>query len=159
TTTSTSVVSLAIDHDANSAAFDPNGRSAVLFEAPQPGLARRNFHDVSVLVLDEGSEHLVRAVVGYGPSRVTFDAAGTRAIVITGAGISEIDRPGLPGQGPLRPPLLGWDTPEEVGETQIAPDASFALARFGASELRLLDLRDATIAVAELSAIAESPEV
>ena len=150
----TTVTPVPIEHDANEVAFDPTGRFAVLFEAPRPGVARRNFQDASVLVLEDGAERLVRVVVGYGPSRVAFDPAGTRALVVTEDGVSQIDLAGLPTEGPIRAPLLGFDTLERLGETLLTPDGDFALARIGASEIRQLDLRDGSIVVADLASLA-----
>jgi DNA-binding beta-propeller fold protein YncE len=154
TETGTTVSSLPIDHDANEVAFDPTGAFAVLFEGPRPGMARRNFQDASVLALTDGAERMVRVVVGYGPSHVEFDPAGTRAFVVTEDGVSLIDLAALPAEGPIRAPLLGFDTLERLGETRITPDGTFALARVGVSEIRQLDLRDGTVVVADLASLA-----
>jgi hypothetical protein len=152
--TTTTVTPVPIDHDANSVAFDPTGSFAVIFEGPQTGLTRHNFQDASVLVLAEGAERIVRIVVGYGPSRVEFDPAGARAFVVTEDGVSIVDLAGLPALGPVRAPLLGFDTLARIGETLLTPDGNFALARFGTSEIRQLDLRDGSIVVADLATLA-----
>lgn len=154
TGTNTTVTPVPIEHDANAVAFDPTGTYAVIFEAPTPGVARRNFQDASILVLTEGAERLVRVVVGYGPMRVAFDPAGTRALVVTEDGVSQIDLAGLPATGPLRAPLLGFETLQRLGETLVTPDGNFALARIGNSEIRQLDLRDGTVVVADLASLA-----
>lgn len=151
----TRVRTLPIQHEANAVAFDPTGRFAVLYEAPRPGSVRRNFHDASVLDLTDGAERLVRVVVGYGPSRVTFDPAGTRAIVVTEDGISQIDLTSLPADGLLRAPLLGFDTIDPIREIQVDEDGTLALALVGRSELRLLDLRDGSLVTADLASVAE----
>lgn len=150
----TTVTPVPIEHDANAVAFDPTGTYAVLFEAPRTGVPRHNFQDASVLVLADGAERLVRVVVGYGPSRVEFDPAGTRALVVTEDGISQIDLAGLPAEGPVRAPLTGFDTLERLGETLLTPDGNYALARFGTSEIRQLDLRDGSLVVADLATLA-----
>lgn len=150
----TSVASLPIEHDANTVAFDPTGHFAVLFEGPRPGIARRNFQDASVLVLDESAMRMVRIVVGFGPSRVAFDPGGMRALVVTEDGISQIDLAGLPTVGPVRAPVLGFDTLVPLGETLVTPDGTYALARVGASEIRQLDLRDGSVVIADLASLA-----
>lgn len=154
TASGTTVTPVPIEHDANAVAFDPTGTYAVIFEGPEPGLTRRNFQDASVLVLTEGAVRMVRVVVGYGPSRVEFDPAGTRALVVTEDGISQIDLAGLPAEGPIRAPLLGFDTLEPLGETLVTPDGAHALARIGTSEIRQLDLSDGSVVAADLSTLA-----
>ena len=156
---STTVTALPITHDVSAVAFDPTGSYAVLFEGPRPGIVRRNFHDISVLDLTQGSERLVRVVVGYGPSRVYFDPLGNRAIVVTEDGISQIDLRTLPAEGLLRAPLLGFETTEPIGETQVDRSGTYALARFGDSQLRLLDLRDGSVATADLADIISEGEI
>ena len=146
----TSVTTLALEHDANTVAFDPSGRFAVLYEGPRPGIARRNFHDSSVIDLSEGAERVVRAVVGYGPSEVVFDPSGARAIVVTEDGICLIDLATLPDGGLVRAPLLAFETLEPITEAHITPDGTYAVALIDGVEVQQLDLRDGSIVTADL---------
>ena len=149
----TRVSTLPIEHDVNRAAFDPTGRFAVLIEAPEPGVVRRNLHDVSVVDLGEDTPRVVRAVVGYGPSAVAFDPAGTRAFVVTEDGVSTIALDALSGAGSVRAPVLGFDTLEPVREALVSPDGAFAVARVEGDHLRQLDLSDGSVIDADLSVV------
>lgn len=150
----TTVTTLALQHDANAVRFDPSGTYAVLFEEERPGIARRNFHDVSVLDLTEGAERVVRAVVGYGPSQIAFDPAGTRAIVVTQDGICPIDFATLPAGDTLRAPLLPFDTIEPIVDAHVAADGSYAVALIEGLEVQQLDLIDGTVVSADLRSLA-----
>ncbi len=149
----TTALTLELDHDANAAAFGPNGRYAVLFEAPRPDLTRRNFQDVSIIDLTDGAERVVRAVVGYGPSEVVFDPAGATAIVVTEDGICPIDLVDLPDGGMVRAPLLRFDSLAPIAEAHITPDGVYAIALVD-QEIQQLDLRDGTVLAADLSRLA-----
>lgn len=155
----TSTRTLPLAHEANTVAFSPDAAYAVLFEGPRPGTTRTNFHDLSVLDLTEGGERVVRAVVGYGPSRVTFDAAGSRAIVVTEDGISQIELGALPEDGVLRAPLLQLGTIDPISLTEVAPGGDYALALAGLAELVQLDLRDGSVTTVDLSVLTGGGEL
>lgn len=154
----TTVQRFGLSHSANRTAFSPDGRYAVLFEAEEPGRLRTNFHDLTILTLTPGSERLLRVVVGYGPSRVTFDQSGQTLFVVTEDGVSVVDLSSLPLGDRYRAPLVGFGSFDPVIDTQVTPDGGHAVTRVAAQpELRMLDLADGTVAVADLSDALPAP--
>lgn len=150
----TTVTTLAMEHDANAVAFDPTGRFAVLFEAPRPDVVRRNFHDVSVVDLEDPTTPVTRWVVGYGPSRVAFEPTGARAFVVNEDGVSILEL-GASSGGSMRAPLLTFDSLVPIVEAHVTRDGRYAVALVEGDSLRQLDLADGTLTIADLSVIAE----
>ncbi|MCB9595156.1 MAG: hypothetical protein H6719_20730 [Sandaracinaceae bacterium] len=154
----TTVTTVPIEHDVNTAAFDPTGRYAVLYEAARPPEERRNFHDVSVLDLEDAETPVARFVVGYGPSHVAFDPAGARAFVVTEDGICTLDL-ARGAADPVRAPLLGFDTIFPIEEAHVSADGRYAVALVEGTQVRQLDLADGTLTSADLTVLSMDGEV
>ncbi|MCA9536237.1 MAG: hypothetical protein KC593_21275 [Myxococcales bacterium] len=147
----TEVQSFPLAHAANRVAFSPDGLFAVLYEAEEPGQLRTNLQDITVMTLTPGDERLLRVVVGYGPSRITFDQSGGTLFVVTEDGVSVVDLGMLPAERTYRAPLVSFRSFEPVIDTQITPDGTSAVTRVaGVSDVRLLSLLDGTVSIADL---------
>ena len=131
--------------------LDPTGRFAVVWfdlaKALQDGGIGGigSFQDVTVIALGPpGGERAVDLTVGFRPRQVQFDAAGTRAFVITQDGVSVIDLAHATGQGPsIVPPIPVADPmiPPDMLEVGIVATGAYAVVRtFGEATLRVVDV-------------------
>jgi DNA-binding beta-propeller fold protein YncE len=104
-----------------------------------------SFQDVVVAQLAPGHEIAVALTVGFRPRAVQFDAAGTRAYVITQDGVSVIDLADATQHGPhIVPPIPIADpsiSPEDL-EVQIVATGDYAAVRqAGHAGVRVVSLR------------------
>jgi DNA-binding beta-propeller fold protein YncE len=130
--------------------LDPTGRFAVIWfdlaKAIQDGGIGGigSFQDVTVLLLAPGGERAVNLTVGFRPREVEFDAAGTRAYVVTEDGVSVIDLAIATTSGPaIVPPIPIADplTPPTDIEVDVVPSGDHAaVRRAGVSSLRVVRL-------------------
>jgi DNA-binding beta-propeller fold protein YncE len=116
---------------------DPTGRFAVIWFDLVKALRDNtghagSFQDVAVIALAPGHEHAVTLTVGFRPRAVAFDAAGTRAYVITQDGVSVIDLVDATEHEPrIVPPIPVADpgTPPDDVEVQIVATGDYAAVR------------------------------
>jgi len=142
----------------NQLVIDPTGRYAVSWFDLNKAVAEAggldfvdqigSFQDVTVLDLTPGEEHAVDLTVGFRPREVEFDAAGTRAYVVTEDGISVIDLAEATGQGPsIVPPIPVTADPfadPETIEVDIVSTGNYAVVReHGLAQIRVLSLAGA----------------
>ncbi len=130
--------------------IDPTGRYAVIWfdltkQIQQGGLTGvGSFQDVTLVALQPGVERAVDLTVGFRPREVQFDAAGTRAYVITQDGVSVIDMGYATTHGPsIVPPIPVSDPafPPESVEVNIVSTGTYAAVRqIGESALRIVDV-------------------
>lgn len=130
--------------------IDPSGRYAVVWfdlakHLEELGLGGvGSFQDVTVIALEPGAEHAVNLTVGFRPREVQFDAAGTRAYVITQDGVSVIDLGYATAHGPtIVPPIAVADPafPPESVEVNIVSTGTYAAVRqIGDATLRVVDV-------------------
>jgi len=128
---------------------DPTGRFAVVWFDLAKALRDRtgdagSFQDVAVVALAPGSEKAVALTVGFRPRAVQFDAAGSRAYVITRDGVSVIDLVDATAHEPrLVPPIPVADptiAPDDL-EVQIVATGDYAAVRqAGHAGLRVVNL-------------------
>ncbi|MBA3394063.1 MAG: hypothetical protein H0T89_15555 [Deltaproteobacteria bacterium] len=129
---------------------DPSGRYAVIWFDLAKAIADGgiggvgSFQDVTVVALAPGVERAVDLTVGFRPRAVQFDAAGTRAYVITQDGVSVIDLGYATTHGPsIVPPIPVADpalAPESL-EVGIVATGQYAAVRIsGQSLLRIVDV-------------------
>ncbi len=130
--------------------IDPSGRYAVVWF----DLARHlednsiggvgSFQDVTVIALAPGVERAVNLTVGFRPREVQFDAAGTRAYVITQDGVSVVDLGYATTNGPaIVPPIPVADPlvdPEDIEVNVVATGTYAAVRQAGESALRIVDV-------------------
>jgi DNA-binding beta-propeller fold protein YncE len=130
--------------------LDPTGRFAVVwFDLAQAikdhGLTGTgSFQDVTVIALAPGGEKAVNLTVGFRPRNVQFDAAGTRAYVVTQDGVSVIDLAYATDHQPsIVPPIAVADpaiAPEDL-EVDIVSTGEYAVVRqAGNPGLRVVDV-------------------
>lgn len=129
---------------------DPTGRFAVvwfdLIKALHDGTGNAgSFQDVCVIALAPGNEKAVALTVGFRPRRVAFDAAGTRAYVITQDGVSVIDLVDATEHVPrIVPPIAvapPGTSPDDL-EVQIVATGDYAAVRqAGHAGLRVVSMR------------------
>jgi hypothetical protein len=128
---------------------DPSGRYAVVWfdlsKHLQGGTLGTvgSFQDVTVIALMPGVERAVNLTVGFRPRDVQFDAAGTRAYVITADGVSVIDLGYATTHGPsIVPPIPVADfIAQETAEVDILPSGQYAAVRqVGESALRVVSV-------------------
>jgi len=129
---------------------DPSGRYAVvwfdLVKAVADGgfTGVGSFQDVTVVSLAPGVERAVDLTVGFRPRAVEFDAAGTRAYVITQDGVSVIDLGYATTHGPsIVPPIPVADPlqPPETVEVSIVATGQYAAVRIADQpSLRIVDV-------------------
>jgi DNA-binding beta-propeller fold protein YncE len=104
---------------------------------------------VTVLSLTAGAERALDVSVGFRPRAVGFDAAGTRAFVVTDDGISAID---LAAPAGVAAPLSVGDD-ASAPEVLVTSDGAYAISRLaGRAELRVLALAGGARAVVSLPA-------
>lgn len=137
----------------NQIAVDPTGRFAVLWfdiaRALRDGTpSAGNFQDVVVVALAPGAERTVALTVGFRPRAVAFDAAGTRAYVITRDGVSVVDLVDATLDAPrIVPPIQvapPGTSPDDL-EVQVVATGDFAaVRRAGHAGLRVVGLGVAT---------------
>ena len=130
---------------ANAVAVAPSGRFAVVWTDARKLDETKldptdSLQDVTVLVLgDEPSATILS--VGYRPSRVVFDAAEERALVVTEPGLSVID---LGDDSRVSALVELSENPVDdptARDVSITPDGAFALVRLdGSTELGVVDL-------------------
>ena len=129
--------------------IDPSGRYAVVWfdlaKHLQEGTLGTvgSFQDVTVIALAPGVERAVNLTVGFRPRDVQFDAAGTRAFVITADGVSVIDLGYATTHGPsIVPPIPVAEVgASETAEVDILPTGLYAAVRqVGESALRVVSL-------------------
>ena len=146
--------------DLNMLAASPSGRHTVawfdlLKAISQAGTLEAvgqigSLQDVTVLHLGPGGvADTVDLTVGFRPREVEFDAAGTRAFVITDDGISVIDLDDVVAQGPhIIPPIPITPDPfaDASGlEVDVVASGGLAVVREnGAAWLRVVSLAGAT---------------
>lgn len=130
--------------------MDPTGRFAVIWFDLVKALHDNtghagSFQDVAVVALERGHERAVALTVGFRPRAVQFDAAGTRAYVITQDGVSVIDLVDATEHEPhIVPPIAVADpeTPADDVEVQIVATGDFAAVRqAGHPGLRVVSMR------------------
>ena len=122
---------------------DPTGRYAVIwFDLSQSsGAGIGSFQDVTVLNLTPGAERAVDLTVGFRPRDVQFDAAGTRAYVITQDGVSVIDLGYATTHPPSIVPPIPVANPGVNVEVAIVATGQYAAVRIaGAPVLRVVDV-------------------
>lgn len=132
---------------------DPTGRFAVvwfdLVKALHDGTGNAgSFQDVAVIALAPGLEKAVALTVGFRPRSVAFDAAGTRAYVITQDGVSVIDLVDATEHEPrIVPPIAvaaPGTSPDDL-EVQIVATGDYAAVRqAGHAGLRVVSMRTDT---------------
>lgn len=130
--------------------IDPSGRYAVIWfdlttHLQDNGLGGvGSFQDVTVIALAPGLERAVDLTVGFRPREVQFDAAGTRAYVITQDGVSVIDMGYATTHGPsIVPPIAVSDPafPPESVEVNVVSTGTYAAVRqIGDANLRIVDV-------------------
>lgn len=140
---SDTVVVLPTLRNLNRLDIDPAGRFAVVWfdlaKAIQDGGigGTGSFQDVTVVRLAPGGEKAVDLTVGFRPREVEFDAAGSRAYVITEDGVSVIELATATTSGPsIVPPI-----PVGAGalEVDIVATGEFAAVReAGVAALRVV---------------------
>jgi DNA-binding beta-propeller fold protein YncE len=121
----------------NRISIDPTGRFAVIWFDLAKALRDNtdnagSFQDVAVVALAQGAEKSVALTVGFRPRTVQFDAAGTRAYVITQDGVSVIDLVDATERGPrIVPPIAVADpsVPPDDLEVQIVATGEYAAVR------------------------------
>lgn len=119
-----------------------------------------SFQDVTLIRLAQDNEHSVDLTVGFRPRKIEFNAAGTRAFVVTDDGISVLDLAEMVDAGPaiVAPiPLaseLGTD-PLDM-EVNVVASGRYAVVReLGQDSIRVVLLEGAsagTMSILELSA-------
>jgi hypothetical protein len=130
--------------------IDPSGRYAVVWfdltkQLQEGGIGGvGSFQDVTVIALQPGVERAVDLTVGFRPREVQFDAAGTRAYVITQDGVSVIDLGYSTTHGPsIVPPIPVADpafSPESI-EVNIVASGTYAAVRvMNDPTLRIVDV-------------------
>lgn len=133
--------------------IDPSGRFAVIWfdlvKAIRDGTGNAgSFQDVAVVALAPGNEKSVALTVGFRPRAVQFDAAGTRAYVITEDGVSVIDLVDATEHEPtIIPPIPVADPAIEADdlEVQIVATGEYAAVRqAGHAGLRVVGMLGAT---------------
>ena len=132
---------------------DPTGRFAVIWFDLVKAIADHtgnagSFQDVAVVALAPGNEKSVALTVGFRPRAVQFDAAGTRAYVITQDGVSVIDLVDATEHAPrIVPPIPIADpgtSPDDL-EVQIVATGDYAAVRqAGHAGLRVVSMQPAT---------------
>jgi DNA-binding beta-propeller fold protein YncE len=128
----------------------PTGQFAVIWfdlaKALREGTGHAgSFQDVAVVALARGQEKAVALTVGFRPRAVAFDAAGTRAYVITHDGVSVIDLVDATQHEPrIVPPIAVADSaisPDDL-EVQIVATGDYAAVRqAGHAGLRVVSMR------------------
>lgn len=123
--------------DLRKAALDAGGLSGV----GQIG----SFQDVTVIRLTQDSERSVDLTVGFRPREIEFDAAGSRAFVVSDDGISVIDLADVVESGPaIVAPIPITTDPESDPvdmEVNVVASGEFAIVRERLkSELRVVRL-------------------
>lgn len=117
---------------------DPTGRFAVIWFDLAKAIAEGgiggigSFQDVTVIALAPGAEKAVNLTVGFRPRNVQFDAAGTRAYVVTQDGVSVIDLAYATDHEPsIVPPIPVVDptVPPDDVEVQILATGEYAAVR------------------------------
>lgn len=137
-------------HSLNRLDVDPSGRYAVVWfdltkQIADGGIGGvGSFQDVTVIALAPGLERAVDLTVGFRPREVQFDAAGTRAFVITQDGVSVIDLGYATTHGPaIVPPIPVSDPafpPESVEVHVVATGTYAAVRQLGESSLHVVDV-------------------
>ncbi len=132
---------------------DPTGQFAVIWFDLVKALADHtgnagSFQDVAVVALAPGNEKSVALTVGFRPRAVQFDAAGTRAYVITQDGVSVIDLALATQHAPrIVPPIPVADpgtSPDDL-EVQIVATGDYAAVRqAGHAGLRVVSMQPAS---------------
>lgn len=121
-----------------------------------------SFQDVTVIDLTPGDEHSVDLTVGFRPREVEFDAAGTRAYVVTEDGISVIDLAEATDDGPsIVPPIPVTGDPfadPETIEVDIVSTGNYAVVREdGLAQIRVLSLDGANTGQSWVLALPAEP--
>jgi hypothetical protein len=144
---------------ANSIGVTPDGAHAVAWfdsEAPGATPGSGSFQDVTVIALADGNDQTVDMTVGFRPRAVMFSADSTKAYVVTEDGVSILDFADVDAGGSNIAPLvtLGPDVDQQAADVAVTPDGRYALAREpGASDLRLVDLRDGRVRSLDVATI------
>jgi hypothetical protein len=130
---------------ANAVAVAPSGRFAVVW-TDAAKLDREtldptdSFQDVTVLSLGEEAATTMLSV-GYRPSRVVFDAAEERALVVTEHGLSVLTLGEAPRASALVELTANPVDDPAARDVSITPDGAFALVRLdGSTELGVVEL-------------------
>jgi DNA-binding beta-propeller fold protein YncE len=104
-----------------------------------------SFQDVTIIDLTPNQERAVDLTVGFRPGEIEFDAAGTRAYVVTQDGVSVIDLEQATTDGPsIVPPIAVTDDPftdPDMLEVDVVATGELAVIReTGHDRLRVLRL-------------------
>lgn len=135
---------LPIHEDANAWTISATGDFAIAWSdaSTLPTTdATQGFQDVSVVRLTPGEESVTRLSIGFRPTELVIDAAGTRAFAVTEDGISVIELGPSPQVSALYP--VSDDPLEDpvTRDVDITPDGDLAIVRIeGSAELGLIDL-------------------
>lgn len=143
----------------NQLLVDPSGRYAVAYFDLTKAIADAggldfvdqigSFQDVTIISLVLGQEKAVDLTVGFRPREIEFDAAGTRAYVVTDDGVSVIDLAQATESGPaIVPPIaIGGDPfadPQTI-EVDVVATGEYAVVReSGEANVRILSLAGPT---------------
>ena len=131
---------------ANAIAVAPDGKHAVVYYDARfnsGGITSGNFQDVTLLTLDQSSVSATDMTVGYRPSAVHFDSAGTHAYVVTDNGVSIIDFSAVAeeGSGQALTLSMGDGVDDPGTDVSVTEDGRYAVAQQGSNrQLRLVDL-------------------
>ena len=145
--------------DLNQMVASPSGRHAVAYFDLAKAIADAggidqidevgSFQDVTVVILDPGQTRTVDLTVGFRPREVEFDAAGTRAFVITDDGISVLDLAAVADGPTIIPPVPVTADPfsDASGlEVDVVASGALALVReAGGAWLRAVSLDGVTL--------------
>jgi hypothetical protein len=135
----------------NSLNVDPTGHYAIawfdLAKAVQDGGALSgfgNFQGVTAIALSPGSETAVDLTVGFQPSAVEFDAAGSRAFVITQDGISVVSlADATSNPSTIVPPIAVADpmvSPDQLVVHVVATGEYAVVGQAGVASVNVVDL-------------------
>lgn len=143
----------------NQLVIDPTGRYAVAYFDLTKAIAEAggldfvdqigSFQDITIISLVLNQEQAVDLTVGFRPREVEFDAAGTRAYVVTDDGVSVIDLAQATEDGPsIVPPIpVGGDPfadPQTI-EVDVVATGEYAVVReSGQANVRILSLAGPT---------------
>jgi DNA-binding beta-propeller fold protein YncE len=143
----------------NQLVVDPTGRYAVAYFDLTKAIAEAggldfvdqigSFQDITIISLVLNQERAVDLTVGFRPREVEFDAAGTRAYVVTDDGVSVIDLAQATEDGPsIVPPIsVGGDPfadPQTIEVDVVATGAYAVVRESGQANVRILSLAGAT---------------
>lgn len=131
---------------ANSWTVSQDGRFAIAWsnftQYPHADVTE-GFQDVTVLDMTGSKMTSTRLSVGYRPSRIVIDAAGSQAFAVTEPGITVIDLATSFGPTVSRDVPISDDPLVPARDVEITPDGAFAIVRRdGSADVGLVSLSD-----------------